>query len=157
MPPSAPFSIDEIPQQCWNALYSILAVQEYNIVDGFAKDALVALGTAITAAAKQAEENNNPISDLHRALAAEADLASWCLQNDRDFPEPKAAELFLLFEEKPEDVDVIAIEAAARAVLTPGHENEPNYIVMVPGPLQEAVQALSPHRNPDPALALVVQ
>lgn len=157
MAPPPPFVLDKIPRSCWNGLYSLLAVHEYNIDDGLAVGALAALGDAIAAAAREAEANLNPITDLHKSLAMEAEVAAWHLRRGHSIPTPRAAELFLLFAERPEDADVVKIEDVARVILLPGREDEPEYIVMVPGPLRDAVRALSPHRNPDPEAPLPVQ
>lgn len=96
----------------------------------------------------------NVIAEEDGALGAEARLTVDA--NDEDVPVPRAAEDFLRTEAAPTEIGCVAIEVLLRKFLGIGW-NTPDYIVMVPGPLQDALHARNPIANPktsgyDPAL-----
>lgn len=83
------------------------------------------------------------------ALAKEAKATVKALREFDDIPEPTESIEFLETQAAPaSQAHLLVIELIIRRMVLRIPRDEPDQIIMVPGPLQDAMNALNPHRNP---------
>jgi hypothetical protein len=126
--------------------WAVAVVQYYHInelPDNEAREALCTLG--------------NAVAELGGALGHEAlEIVDVLMSEDEDenegavMPTPTAAEDLLYTSPAPTPMQCMAIEMLTRIKFMGVAWNSPEYVVMVPGPLQDALHARNPVANPRP-------
>jgi len=127
-----------IPREDCDLLYAVAVIQEYHMAEAreIVVQALKILGDVV------AETDDGPLAE-EAALTVKA-----LIDGDKTFPVPRAAEDLLRNKAAPSRPRCIAIETLARKFFMDVEWNAPEYVVMVPGPLQDALHARNPHANP---------
>lgn len=130
---------------CW-WYYAVSVFHRYHDTDGGSSmdHALCAFGKVVVDTAEGVRRFTPHLSPVLLGLAEEAKHTIAAIASGEVMPEPKAAGVFLASQPSPQAAHVRAICLFVRIKLLGIKRCDPDHVVMVPGPLQDAARALNP-------------